>query len=57
MSTRLLELEFKSYNIIKSKVMTFIFKIKLFLNIVWLSVILETYCVGCKKYYEQGFKR
>ena len=45
-STRLLQLKFKSDNITKWKAIKCIAKE----NIAWLSVIMETYCVSCKKY-------
>ena len=52
-STRLLQLKFKSDNITKWKAIKCIAKE----NIAWLSVIMETYCVSCKKIYcKQEFR-
>ena len=52
-STRLLQLKFKSDNITKWKAIKCIAKE----NIAWLSVIMETYCVSCKKTYcKQEFR-
>ena len=43
-SPRLLQLEFKSDNITKSKA------IKLIVKKYWLIIIMKTYCISCKKY-------
>ena len=52
-STRLLQLKFKSDNTTKWKAIKCIAKE----NIAWLSVIMETYCVSCKKIYcKQEFR-